>query len=185
VIEVPGSPKPAVPGAGAGAAAAPVPLPGPPGGDAIVVLDQQRLLSTNYTDTRKALIDTEFALQQAQRELERLKKLAETQRDPDPNSLTTAENNLGLARRHADRVRREYETQTRLLELQVNAARARLSEAQRDFERVDALRQSGAVSQEEIEKRRSALDVVKSELEYVMTLLELHRQAVEGEQPKK
>jgi hypothetical protein len=144
----------------------------------------ERQLNSNLAETHKALIDTEFAVQQARREVERLKELAQTERAPDLNSLRTAEENLGLAQRHADRVRREYETQTRLLELQVNAARARLTEAQRDHERVNSLGQSGAVSKEEIEKRQSALDVAKAELEYVMTLFDLHRRAMESEQPK-
>jgi multidrug resistance efflux pump len=141
------------------------------GSDAL--LKQYPLLNTNLAETRKALIDTEFALQQAQRVVD----LAKTEKNPDSNAARVAQDNLALAQRHVDRVRQEYQSQLQLLELQADSARTRATEADRDYERVKSLGERGAVSREEIDKRQTAAAAAKNELQSIMTLLDLHRRA--------
>jgi hypothetical protein len=159
--------------------AAPRGLPGAGLQGESAIFQQHPLLDSHLSETRKSLIDTEFAVQKAQRELERGKELAKATGDAE--SLQSAQERLAQAQRQAERVRQEYETQLRLLELQLEAARARLAEADRDYARVKSL--SGAISQEEIDKRQTALEMRKHELEYLATLLDLHRRAGESETP--
>jgi hypothetical protein len=142
---------------------------------------QQQPLLNYLADTRKGLIDTEFALQQAERQLKQQEARTQTERNVPEADIERARAEVEHAKRHVDRVRQEYQAQLQLLELNVQSTRARLEAAERDFARMKSLNDARAVSQEEVDAKRTAVELAKTELEYAARLLDLHRQAGEGE----
>jgi len=139
---------------------------------------QQQMLLAHLADTRKALIDTEHAIKQANL------ALASAQRKGDNDASREAHAALELADRHADRVRREYETQLRLLELGIQAADAQLENAVGRFERVKELHEKGVVTQSELAAYQAEAEVARHEREYARTLFNLHREATASPAPK-
>jgi hypothetical protein len=144
---------------------------------------QQQPLLNYLADTRKALIDTEFAVEQAERQLKRQEDRKQTERDVPEADIERARAELEHAKRHVERVRLEYQTQLQLMEVNVHSAGTRLEAAERDYARIKSLSDARAVSQEEVDAKRTAVELAKTELEYAVQLRNLHQQAGEGDKP--
>ncbi|MBW3598293.1 MAG: hypothetical protein KY475_13600 [Planctomycetes bacterium] len=176
--------EPEAPASAPGRGAAPL---GPPGGANSALhspsnpfsVQQQNLLG-HLAETRKALIDTGHALREAER---RVRRVREGQLGLE---IEQVEAERDLARRHADRVRREYESQLRLLKLNEQTAEARLEKADNEYERAREInaRNENVISQSEMQSLQTAVKLAVNELDYARTLLNLHREATTDPDPK-
>ena len=134
----------------------------------------------HYAETRRALIDTEFAVKQAEEKLRGIEKLARNNAVP-ASELSVAKAEFEKALQHADLVKREHETQLRLLAHDHESACLALKAAEEIYEVTQGLYKHRLSKDAPVTKARLAVEQARSRVDSIKAMLDLHEQA----RPKK